>query len=211
MTQSVDQLLVEKIRQGQSDAWSQLIDRYEGRLLAYTLQRVADRSAAEDIVQETFVGFLTSLPHFDARQDLERYLFSIAHHKLADHLRRKGRRPELPLDGTSSRPAGREPPGPGRRPSSIVRSREMQEHEEQALAEALHRLVREWVEKGQLERLQCMELLLVRGWPNKKVAKHLRISQQAVANHKFAALARLREHLRRTGVSSELFPELYEE
>ena len=75
---------------------------YEGRLLGYVARRVADRAAAEDLVQETFLGFLTSLPNFDAAQPLEGYLFSIAAHKLTDMMRREGRRPTLPLASDDS-------------------------------------------------------------------------------------------------------------
>ncbi len=64
--------------------------RYEGRLLGYVARRVSDRASAEDLVQETFLGFLTSLPNFDAAQPLEGYLFSIAAHKLTDLMRREG-------------------------------------------------------------------------------------------------------------------------
>ena len=54
----VEQLLVKRIRAGESDAWSDMIDRYEGRLLAFVESRLSNRSAAEDIVQEAFMGFL---------------------------------------------------------------------------------------------------------------------------------------------------------
>ena len=95
MPDSTEILLIDRIRAGKPDAWSDLIARYEGRLLGYVARRVADRSVAEDIVQETFIGFLTSLPNYDAGQSLEGYLFSIAAHKLTDHMRREGRRPAL--------------------------------------------------------------------------------------------------------------------
>ncbi len=85
-----DALLVRRIREGDADAWSELIDRFEGRLLAYVVGRLHHRATAEDLVQETFIGFLTSLPNFDGRRPLEGYLFSIAAHKLTDHLRREG-------------------------------------------------------------------------------------------------------------------------
>src|SRR5574340_631493 len=92
-----DLLLTRRIRAGESDAWSDLIARFEGRLLAFVESRVRSRAVAEDVVQETFVGFLTSLPNYDDGRPLETYLFSIAAHKLTDHLRREGRRPTLPL------------------------------------------------------------------------------------------------------------------
>ncbi len=79
-----DNLLVERIRAGEAAAWAELIARFEGRLLAFVQGRARGRSAGEDLVQEAFIGFLTSLPNFDERRPLEGYLFSIAAHKLTD-------------------------------------------------------------------------------------------------------------------------------
>src|ERR1700720_10042 len=93
MPSDSDPLLIQQTRQGDSRAWETLISRYEGRLLAFVQRRLRDRSASEDVVQETFVGFLNSLPNFDERRELQTYLFTIAAHKLTDHLRRSGRRP----------------------------------------------------------------------------------------------------------------------
>ena len=57
-----DTLVVDRIRSGDSEAWNELIARFEGRLLAFVERRTRNREAAEDVVQETFIGFLTSLP-----------------------------------------------------------------------------------------------------------------------------------------------------
>ena len=81
-----DVLLVRNVRGADAEAWRQLIERFEGRLLAFVDSRLRDRAASEDVVQETFIGFLTSLPHYDEKRDIEAYLFSIAAHKLTDHL-----------------------------------------------------------------------------------------------------------------------------
>src|SRR6266853_4754204 len=93
MSSEGDRLLVQQIRQGDARAWDGLIARYEGRLLAFVDRRIHDRTASEDVVQETFVGFLNSLPNFDENRELQTYLFTIASHKLTDHLRRMGRHP----------------------------------------------------------------------------------------------------------------------
>src|SRR5262249_48713801 len=93
MPSDADRLLVDQIRAGDARAWETLIARYEGRLLAFVQRRLTDRSTAEDVVQETFIGFLNSLPNFDARRELQTYLFTIASHKITDHLRRQGRHP----------------------------------------------------------------------------------------------------------------------
>ena len=65
------------------------------------------------------------------------------------------------------------------------------------LAEALGQLVREWIERGDFDRLRCLELLIVKGWPNKDVAKHLGLTEQAVASYKFQTVGRLKEMARR--------------
>ena len=119
-TSSSETLLISRIRAGEPDAWNEFIARYEGRLLGFVARRVANRAAAEDLVQETFVGFLNSLPNYDADQSLEGYLFSIAAHKLTDLLRHEGRRPTMPLvarkAATAGKPADRRPPRQQHRP-----------------------------------------------------------------------------------------------
>ena len=138
LPRQTDTLLIRRIRSGEAEAWNELIARFEGRLLAFISSRVRNRAAAEDVVQETFVGFLTSLPNYDACRSLEGYLFSIAAHKLTDHLRREGRRPTLPLvPGGSESSSNWEPPGSARAASSIVRSGERRGLEENALAAAI--------------------------------------------------------------------------
>jgi len=207
-----DSLLTRRIRSGEAEAWNELIARFEGRLLAFVRSRVRGRAAAEDVVQDTFVGFLTSLPNYDARRPLEGYLFSIAAHKLTDHLRREGRRPTLPLvPGASRGTSNWDPPGEARRASSIVRSGERRGLEENALAAAIDGQLDHWRGRGDWEKIRCVELLFVRGWANKDVAARLGISEQAVANHKYEFLARLRAAVRTQDLPEEVFPELYDE
>ena len=207
--QQADAMLIRRIREGDAEAWNELIGRFEGRLLRFVESRTRHRAAAEDLVQETFIGFLTSLPNFDPRRPLEAYLFSIAAHKLTDHLRREGRRPTLPLAPPDAATSGWEPAGTTRPASSIARSHERRHLEEQSLAAALAEAVEHFRRRGQWERLECAELLLVRGWSNQETAARLGISQQAVANYKFELVAKLQAAVRSQGLPEEVFPELY--
>ncbi len=209
---SPDTLLVEQIRAGQPDAWNLLIAQYEGRLLSFVDSRLHRRASSEDVVQETFIGFLTSLPNYDTRRPLESYLFSIAAHKLTDHLRREGRRPALPLSSTTASTGGTwELAGSARPASSIARSDERRELEEDALAQGLAEQINHWREKGDWEKVKCMELLFVRGAANKEVAATLGITEQQVANFKFDFLDRLRKLVKQQRLSDDVFPELYQE
>jgi RNA polymerase sigma-70 factor (ECF subfamily) len=207
MPSDSDRLLIQQIRQGDPRAWETLIARYEGRLLAYVQRRLRDRAASEDVVQETFVGFLNSLPNFDERRELQTYLFTIASHKLTDHLRKAGRHPLRSLpdsnDELLDQQSDHHPTA-----SSRVRNDERQELESAALVRCLGQILRAWQDKGDYLRLKVMELLWVKGWANRDVAAFLDISEQQVANYRFAAVKKLTELVRAAGLSADVFPEL---
>src|SRR5262245_49713354 len=163
MSSESDRLLVQQIRQGNPRAWDDLIARYEGRLLAFVDRRLHDRAASEDVVQETFVGFLHSLPNFDELRDLQTYLFTIASYKLTDHLRRQGRHPLHPVSDHPSEILERQfDSGPAA--SSLARSHERRSLEAEAVAQCLGRMLKQWQERGDHLRLKVLELLLVKGW-----------------------------------------------
>src|SRR5438309_186938 len=136
MSSESDRLLVQQIRQGDQRAWEGLIARYEGRLLAFVPRRLHDRGAREGVVQETFIGFLNSLPNYDEGRELQTYLFTIASHKLTDYLRRSGRHPLRTLSDSPSdllhQQLDQHPAA-----SSIARGQERRELESTAIVRAL--------------------------------------------------------------------------
>jgi RNA polymerase sigma-70 factor (ECF subfamily) len=207
MPSDSDRLLIQQIRDGDSRAWETLISRYEGRLLAYVQRRIRDRAASEDVVQETFVGFLNSLPNFDDKRELQTYLFTIASHKLTDHLRKAGRHPLKSLtDGNEELLDQQCDHAPTA--SSRVRSDEREQLESMALARCLGQILQGWQEKGDYVRLKVMELLWVKGMANRDVAELLDVSEQQVANYRFAAVKKLTELVRDAGLSADVFPDL---
>lgn len=208
--QSADSLLVDRIRAGETDAWQALIDRYEGRLLAFTDSRIRNRATSEDIVQEAFIGFLVSLPNYDGNRPLESYLFSICAYKLTDHLRREGRRPALQMHSRrseSDRP-DLEPVGTGRVASSIARSVERRRLEEDCVRDAIAEQIERWKSGGQWTKLCAIELIFVRGLPNKQAAERLGLTEQQVANYKSDFQIRIKSIIRRMELDEAVFPEL---
>jgi RNA polymerase sigma-70 factor (ECF subfamily) len=208
MASDSDRLLIQQIRSGDKGAWEALIARYEGRLLAFVHRRLRDRTASEDVVQETFIGFLNSLPNFDDRRELQTYLFTIASHKLTDQLRRSGRNPLKALSEEGAELLNQQfdrQPGA----SSRARSAEQRELECAAIVRCLGGILRGLRDKGDWTRLKVLELLWVKGLGNRDVAATLHISEQQVANYRFAAVKKLTEQIRNAGLSADVFPELY--
>lgn len=207
-----EQLLIARIRRGDEDAWQRLVDQYEGRLTAFCESRLGQRSAAEDVVQDTFIGFLASLPNYDTRRSLEGYLFSICSYKLIDLLRHEGRRPALPFSAIRRDPRDSfHVPAVQPSPSSYARSAEYRVYQEGALVTVLAKLLNRWKSNGEWQKLKCLELLFVRGRSNQQIAQRLGLTEQQVANYKSDFVIQLRRSLKKQGLPTELFPELHSE
>lgn len=211
MSAESDRLLVQSIRQGgdaAGRACEELVQRYEGRLRAYVRRRLRDHATTDDIVQETFIGFLNSIANFDDKRDLQTWLFTIASHKVTDQLRKLGRRPYQ--TGTDADEEQLLRTQDNRQPaaSSIARNQEREELEAAAVTRALRDLVQGLLAKGEYVRVQVLELLFVKGWPNWQVAEFLQISEQQVANYRFAGVKKLSEAMRAAGLPDDVFPEL---
>ncbi|MGL4420773.1 MAG: RNA polymerase sigma factor, partial [Gemmataceae bacterium] len=137
MSSDSDRLLVQNIKLGGAPAeaaWEELVARYEGRLRAYVRRRLRDHATTDDIVQETFIGFLNSLANFDDKRELQTWLFTIASHKVTDQLRRIGRRPFSTGSEADEEMLGNASDRRQRPASSLARSRERTELEAEALA-----------------------------------------------------------------------------
>src|SRR5262245_59929185 len=192
MSTESDRLLVQRIRSNDQKAWAELDRRYRGRLTAYVRRRLKDHASVEDVVQETFIGFSNSLANYDDKRDLQTWLFTIAANKVPDQLRKMGRLryqtgtdsdEEIMIQAADSRQ---------RVASSLARSTERREREENALGLALRELVREFQLKGEWTKVMALELLYVKGWGYAEVAAYLKRSEQDIANLKFQAKKRLR-------------------
>lgn len=211
MSSESDRLLVRQIRQGGAAAmlaWEDLVGRYEGRLRSYVRRRLLDSSTTDDTVQETFIGFLNSLPNFDEQRDLQMWLFTIASYKVTDQLRRMGRRLTPSGQESDDEHLARHTDDRQRGASSVARGREKLEMEQAAISRALRELIIGFQRKSEYVRVQVLELLFVKGWPNWQVADFLKLTEQQVANYRFAAVRKLTEAMRVANLPPEIFPEL---
>lgn len=87
----VDEVLIEALSRGDEDAFSVLLNRYHSSLLRLARIYVSSNALAEEVVQETWLGFLGSLPRFERRCSLKTWLFAILVRcaaRIRDHERR---------------------------------------------------------------------------------------------------------------------------
>jgi RNA polymerase sigma-70 factor (ECF subfamily) len=86
-----DASLLAGLRAGDEGAFVALVERYHRPLLGLARRRVGDDSAAEDIVQETWLAVLEGLARFEERSSFRTWLFRIADNRAISRGRRDAR------------------------------------------------------------------------------------------------------------------------
>jgi RNA polymerase sigma-70 factor (ECF subfamily) len=86
----LDELVVLRCRRGDHEAWEMLVRRYERRLLYYLRRLINSERDAYDVLQQTWMSAVKSLPGLRQPRALRVWLYRIARNQAADHLRRRG-------------------------------------------------------------------------------------------------------------------------
>jgi len=84
-----DEELVVQALDGDEDAFSDLVRRYQRRVTAFLGQLVGDIELARELTQEAFIRAWSALDRFDPTYRFSTWLFRIAHNLGIDHLRRR--------------------------------------------------------------------------------------------------------------------------
>jgi RNA polymerase sigma-70 factor, ECF subfamily len=78
-----------KILKGDRKAFRRFYEETCGELTGYVQMKVAGMKDAEEIVQDTYLSFLDSLPLHRGEASLKTFLFAIARHEVADFWRKR--------------------------------------------------------------------------------------------------------------------------
>ena len=209
-----ERYLLQQIRAGNSDGWSQLVQRYEGRLLAFARSRLRRTSEADDLVQDTFVSFLAALPTFNDAYSVETFLFTILRRKIIDHFRGRQSRVCF-LQETLEANLGQDEdtPTPQIRSGDLTASRHVQQDEQRtrqraALIGALHDLIHRLRQADNFRDLKIVEMLFYAHIRNKDAARLLGMDEKQIALIKHRCLKEVREGvLRRLDAGASAFDE----
>lgn len=98
LTSLTDEELMRRFRRGQSEAFGQLVRRYERELYGYLRRYVGDSTLAEDVFQNTFLQVYLRSSQYDSTKPLRPWLYTIATHQAIDAMRRNGRHQAVRLD-----------------------------------------------------------------------------------------------------------------
>ena len=93
-----DETLMQQVVAGNVAAFQTLYDRHHRVVFNFLLHFLGDRSAAEDLLQETFLRVFAHREDYRPTAAVRTWLFTIARNLLIDRRRRMGARPEYPDD-----------------------------------------------------------------------------------------------------------------
>ena len=94
---ALDRAALRRIADGQLDALEEIYDRYRTMAYSIALRITADSAAAEDVVQEAFLGAWRNAARYsESRGSVRTWLLSIVHHRAIDAIRRRRPTSEFP-------------------------------------------------------------------------------------------------------------------
>lgn len=93
MAKLSDSQLVQLFLDGEQQAFTELVRRYDKRLQNFVFGTLGDRERAEDLVQETFVRVYRHLDRFDQARKFSTWIYTIAGNLAKNELRNRSRNP----------------------------------------------------------------------------------------------------------------------
>jgi len=95
-----DSLVIRRIKNGDVDAFSILVEKYHRSLLAFIYRLVGDEKIVEDIGQDVFLDVYRSLREFDIERGtpFSAWLFTAARNRCISELRRRNRRVSVSIE-----------------------------------------------------------------------------------------------------------------
>jgi RNA polymerase sigma-70 factor (ECF subfamily) len=91
--QDPDAALMLRVKQGDSEAFAQLVDKYKQPVMNVVYRMLHDATEAEDIAQNVFIQVHKSASRYQVSSKFTTWLFTIARNLCLNELRRRSRHP----------------------------------------------------------------------------------------------------------------------
>jgi RNA polymerase sigma-70 factor (ECF subfamily) len=101
--------LMLRAKEGDDEAFSQLVTAYQDRLIAIFYHIVGSQEAAEDLAQDVFLRIYRARHGYEPTARFSTWIFRIANNLASNTRRNQGRRREVSLAGSDSGPMGAPP------------------------------------------------------------------------------------------------------
>ena len=177
-----DQDLVAAFIRGENEAFEVLMSKYQRPLFYLVRSMVRDTEEARDITQDAFIKAFNNLRKLKKRDHFKSWLFKIAVNRVRDHFRSMREKEEFDTSMKSDLPS----------------------QEARYIQKDLKEKIKEDVYNLPLRQKEVFTLRVFRDMDFKEIAQLLDIQSETARAHFHFAVNRLREQLRKRGVTNEL-------
>jgi RNA polymerase sigma-70 factor (ECF subfamily) len=184
-----DVRLMLQVRDGDAAAFTELVLRYQNRLLTVLEHLVGNREQAEDLAQDVFVRVFKARERYEPEAKFSTWLFTIANNVASNALRSRSRRREVGVpEGNGSESTGLGLDQLAKAASGLMPTRALDKAEQ---AEMVRTAV------ATLSERQRMALLLAKfeGMSYQDIAQTMGLSVQAIKSLLSRARVNLKEKL----------------
>ena len=88
MTINNDQIIINQILEGDTNAFSVLVDRYKDLVFTLAIRMVKNREEAEEVSQDTFIKVYKSLSKFKGNSKFSTWIYKVAYNTCLDRLKK---------------------------------------------------------------------------------------------------------------------------
>ena len=88
MTTNNDQILINQIIEGDTNAFSILVDQYKDLVFTLALRMLKNREEAEEVAQDTFIKTYKSLHKFKGDSKFSTWIYRVAYNSCLDRIKK---------------------------------------------------------------------------------------------------------------------------
>ena len=88
MTTNDDQIIINQILEGDSNAFAVLVDRYKDLVFTLALRMIKNREEAEEVSQDTFIKVFKNLNKFKGKSKFSTWIYRVAYNTCLDRIKK---------------------------------------------------------------------------------------------------------------------------
>jgi RNA polymerase sigma-70 factor (ECF subfamily) len=184
-----DTELIMLAQRGNMDAFEQLVQRYDKKVLTIAAGYVDNADEAKDIYQEVFLRVYKALPKFQHRSEFSTWLFRITTNVCLTHRSRSRRHSHTSLD----RNAGEDDGQPHALKDALT---DYSTADQQATDAEISMKIEEALKNLSPRQRMVFTLKHYDGYKLREIAEMMKCSEGAVKKYLFEGTARMRKHLK---------------
>lgn len=177
-----DGVLVRKVKEGDRDAFGELVERYKQKIYFAAYRMTSSHSDADDLSQEAFIKAYESISNFREESSFSTWLYRIVVNMTINHLKKAGKMQTFTLDENISFKDS----DLANYPDNPYKSAERHE---------LHEEIMNAIESLSLEQKTVVVLAILQGLSHKEIGNILDCPEKTVSWRLFQARKTLTEKL----------------